>query len=80
SDIEALAQRCRFGDCQHQTEPGCAVQTAIENGKLEVRRFNNYQQLLREQAFNGATLAEPRAQSRQSGKLTRNAMSDKRRP
>lgn len=79
SDIEALAQRCRFGDCQHQTEPGCAVQAAIENGKLEVRRFNNYQKLLREQAFNGATLAEQRAQSRQFGKLTRNAMSDKRR-
>ncbi|ELB2829043.1 ribosome small subunit-dependent GTPase A [Vibrio alginolyticus] len=79
SDIEALAQRCRFGDCQHQTEPGCAIQTAIENGKLEVRRFNNYQKLLREQAFNGATLAEQRAQSRQFGKLARNAMNDKRR-
>ncbi|WP_182019589.1 ribosome small subunit-dependent GTPase A [Vibrio diabolicus] len=79
SDIEVLAQRCRFGDCQHQAEPGCAVQAAIENGKLEVRRFNNYQKLLREQAFNGATLAEQRAQSRQFGKLTRNAMSDKRR-
>lgn len=79
SDIEGLAQRCRFGDCQHKTEPGCAVQAAIENGKLEIRRFNNYQKLLREQAFNGATLAEQRAQSRQFGKLTRNAMSDKRR-
>ncbi|MDF5662855.1 ribosome small subunit-dependent GTPase A, partial [Vibrio parahaemolyticus] len=31
SDIEALAQRCRFGNCKHQTEPGCAVQTAIAN-------------------------------------------------
>ncbi len=78
ADVEALAEHCRFGDCKHQTEPGCAVQAAIENGSLEIRRFNNYQKLLREQAFNGATLAEQRAQSRQFGKLTRNVMSDKR--
>ncbi len=78
ADVEALAEHCRFGDCKHQTEPGCAVQAAIENGSLEVRRFNNYQKLLREQAFNGATLAEQRAQNRQFGKLTRNVMSDKR--
>ena len=67
---EAVGRPCdRFQDRQ----------AAIENGTLEIRRFNNYQKLLREQAFNGATLAEQRAQSRQFGKLTRNAMSDKRR-
>ncbi|MGP8306192.1 ribosome small subunit-dependent GTPase A [Vibrio sp. YIC-376] len=78
SDIETLAEHCRFSDCKHQTEPGCAVQIAIENGTLDARRFNNYQKLIREQAFNGATLAEQRAQSRQFGKLTRNVMSEKR--
>ena len=31
-DIEALTARCRFTDCQHETEPGCAIQTAIEDG------------------------------------------------
>ncbi|CAH1576241.1 Small ribosomal subunit biogenesis GTPase RsgA 2 [Vibrio jasicida] len=78
SDIEALAEQCRFGDCQHQTEPGCAVQAAIEDGTLEMRRFTNYQKLLREQAHNGATLVKKRAQSKQFGKMVRNVVGEKR--
>ncbi|CAH1540980.1 Small ribosomal subunit biogenesis GTPase RsgA 2 [Vibrio jasicida] len=78
SDIEALAEQCRFGDCQHQTELGCAVQAAIEDGTLEMRRFTNYQKLLREQAHNGATLAKKRAQSKQFGKMVRNVVGEKR--
>ena len=61
SDIEAFAQNCRFTDCHHQKEPGCAVQKAISNNKLDSRRFNNYCKLLREQALNGASLAQRRA-------------------
>ncbi|MDF2153034.1 ribosome small subunit-dependent GTPase A [Vibrio sp. CAU 1672] len=78
SDVEALALHCRFSDCRHQTEPGCAVQSAIENGSLERRRFTNYQKLLREQAHNGATLAEQRVQSKQFGKMVRNVSGEKR--
>ena len=78
SDITQLAEHCRFGDCHHDSEPGCAVQAAIENGTLEQRRFKNYQKLLREQRNNGATLAEQRARNRQFGKLVRNTMSEKR--
>lgn len=61
SDITELAKQCKFGDCQHQSEPQCAVQAAIESGALQERRFSNYQKLLREQAHNGASLAEKRA-------------------
>ncbi|YCO00964.1 ribosome small subunit-dependent GTPase A [Vibrio sp. VNB-15] len=78
SDVETLAEQCRFGDCQHQTEPGCVVQAAIENGTLERRRFNNYQKLLREQAHNGSTLAKKRAQNKQFGKMVRNVVGEKR--
>lgn len=78
ADIEALAENCRFNDCQHQTEPGCAVQAAIEGGSLESRRFTNYQKLLREQAHNGATLAKQRAQYKQLSKMGRNVASEKR--
>nr|WP_241214424.1 ribosome small subunit-dependent GTPase A [Vibrio alfacsensis] len=78
ADIEALAENCRFSDCQHQTEPGCAVQTAIEDGSLELRRFTNYQKLLREQAHNGASLAEQRAQNKQFGKMVRSTIDGKR--
>ncbi|MBL4829886.1 MAG: ribosome small subunit-dependent GTPase A [Aliivibrio sp.] len=61
SDITELAKQCKFGDCQHQSEPKCAVQAAITSGELEERRLTNYQKLLREQARNGASLAERRA-------------------
>ncbi|TMQ84648.1 ribosome small subunit-dependent GTPase A [Actinomadura soli] len=48
ADVEALAARCRFGDCEHRTEPGCAVLAAVENGTLPRRRLDSYRKLLRE--------------------------------
>ena len=50
-DVENLALRCRFRDCTHSGEPGCAVGKAIENGQLERARLDNQRKLLREQAF-----------------------------
>jgi ribosome biogenesis GTPase len=47
-DIEDLALRCRFSDCSHRTEPGCAIKTAIADGTLERGRFESYGKLLRE--------------------------------
>jgi ribosome biogenesis GTPase / thiamine phosphate phosphatase len=48
ADIEELAQQCRFSDCQHQREPGCAVRQALQNGRLDESRFLNYQKLQKE--------------------------------
>lgn len=48
SEIEALADACRFRDCGHEAEPGCAVQEAIEDGVLPQRRLDSYRKLLRE--------------------------------
>lgn len=48
ADIEAIAQSCRFRDCQHIGEPGCAVQHALETGKLDNSRLQNYLKLQRE--------------------------------
>jgi len=45
ADIEALAQQCRFGDCSHQSEPGCAVRAALEDGRLDPERWQNYLKL-----------------------------------
>jgi ribosome biogenesis GTPase len=61
SDINELAEQCRFSDCSHQAEPGCAVQKALESGEIDERRLNNYFKLLREQKRNGASLAESRS-------------------
>ncbi|HEY0688740.1 MAG TPA: ribosome small subunit-dependent GTPase A [Kribbella sp.] len=50
-DITALEAECRFSDCAHVTEPGCAVQAALEDGSLPVRRYESWQKLQREAAF-----------------------------
>jgi ribosome biogenesis GTPase len=51
ADIDSLAGRCRFGDCHHEGEPGCAVQAALEAGTLDAARVENRRKLLREQEF-----------------------------
>lgn len=48
TEIEELAERCRFHDCAHESEPGCAVRSAVENGELPQRRLESYRKLLRE--------------------------------
>jgi len=47
-DVEDLALRCRFSDCRHETEPGCAVQQAIASGVLDAARLSSYRKLQRE--------------------------------
>lgn len=51
ADVEALVARCRFSNCAHDGEPGCAVAAALENGSLAVRRFESWQQLQREMSW-----------------------------
>ncbi len=50
-DIEELIRGCKFSDCRHKNEPGCAVCAALENGTLEKKRWKTYQEMLREEAF-----------------------------
>ena len=78
ADITSLAKQCRFGNCQHDSEPGCAVQNAIGRGELEARRLLSYQKLMREQAFNSATLAEKRARDKSFGKMIKAHLSYKK--
>ena len=49
SDIEALAMTCRFGDCSHDGEPGCAVRSAMDTGALSADRYASYRKLEREE-------------------------------
>lgn len=48
ADVEELAESCRFRDCRHGDEPGCAVRAAVESGELSPRRFASYQALRQE--------------------------------
>ena len=50
-DVEELAEGCRFGDCHHDREPGCAVQEAVASGTLDRQRFSSYRKLQGEVAF-----------------------------
>lgn len=52
-DIEEIAARCKFGDCSHQTEPGCAIRRAIETGALAQDRLESYRKLQREVSYAG---------------------------
>ncbi|MGI8676517.1 MAG: ribosome small subunit-dependent GTPase A [Nocardioidaceae bacterium] len=49
-DVTEAAERCRFGDCQHETEPDCAVLADVESGQLAPRRLESWRKLRREQA------------------------------
>lgn len=50
-DIEELIRGCKFSDCRHKNEPGCAVCAALEDGTLEEKRWKTYQEMLGEEAF-----------------------------
>ncbi len=52
SDIEVFAKKCKFRDCTHTTEPGCAVKTAIEKGALSENRLKDYKKYVREMYLN----------------------------
>ncbi|MEV8567417.1 ribosome small subunit-dependent GTPase A [Streptomyces sp. NPDC051322] len=70
SEIDVLAGECRFHDCAHEAEPGCAVLAAIEDGSLPVRRLESYRKLLREnQRIIAKTDARLRAEIRRDWKM-----------
>jgi ribosome biogenesis GTPase len=85
ADIEAFAEECRFHDCSHTVEPGCAVLGAVESGALPQRRLESYRKLLRENerlvARTDARLrAEIRRQWKQKQALGRHMVERKRGP
>lgn len=76
SDIAALARRCRFRDCTHRTEPGCAVRAAVEQGELAPERLKAWRGLCAENDFaRGAAehLAAKRQKFKEIAKLNRQA-------
>ncbi|MDO3384395.1 ribosome small subunit-dependent GTPase A [Gilvimarinus sp. SDUM040013] len=76
SDITKLADHCRFSDCQHNNEPGCAVLKALECGDLDERRYRSFVKLSREQSRNQASLAERHKADRALGKFYKRTLAD----
>lgn len=69
SDIGSLAKRCKFKNCQHDKEVGCAVMDAINQGKLDLRRLKNYQKLVSETARNSMALHEIKSKEKKFSKM-----------
>lgn len=79
AEIVTLANQCRFRDCRHEHEPGCAVRQAIETGLLDARRLHSYHKLQAEQARNRKALHERHYESRKQGQLYKTIQASKRR-
>ncbi len=71
ADVEELARGCRFRDCTHAGEPGCAVQAAVASGRLDAERVRRHEKLAREERFNSEALHERHARARAFGKVHR---------
>ena len=71
SDIAELASKCRFGDCTHTVEPGCAVSKAMASGDLDAEHYNNFLRLKRESEYYQASYAEKRQKDKAFGKFVK---------
>jgi ribosome biogenesis GTPase len=81
ADLVALARECRFNDCQHHGEPGCAVAAAVADGTLSARRLASYEKLLREQEWLAMRYdARLRAEQRAKWKARARAARSRSRP
>lgn len=79
SDIVELSADCKFSDCQHAQEPGCAVRAAIAEGALDPSRLKRWAKLAAEEAHNTENLAQRHDRDRKFGKLIKKAKKDKHR-
>lgn len=75
-EIATLATKCRFADCAHEHDPGCAVLAALESGEMSRERYENYHRLRKEADFFGLTAAERRDKDRTFGKFMKTAKKD----
>jgi ribosome biogenesis GTPase len=78
ADVVALAAACRFADCGHETEPGCAVQAALADGRIDADRLRRYRKLVAEDARNSEAVHERRRRERILGKLIKSVKADMR--
>jgi len=76
-DITVLAADCRFVDCTHTQEKGCAVIAAIEGGEIDAKHFENWQKLQREAAHYERSYHERRQHDKDFGKMIKRVLKDK---
>ena len=79
SDINELSLACRFSDCTHTQEPGCAVRVAIETGDLSADRYQSYLKLRKETEYHDRSYVEKRRKDRDFGKFIKSVQKHARR-
>ncbi len=74
ADIWSLSKTCRFANCTHTQEVGCALLNAIENGTLQADRYRSFLKLIKESEYNELSYVEKRRKDRKFGQFVKNAM------
>jgi len=74
SDIHELSKNCRFNDCSHTTEIGCAILMAVQSEEVSEERYQSYMKLMKESAFHEMSYVERRKKDKQFGRMIKNAM------
>lgn len=77
ADLIDLAASCKFSDCAHASEPGCALQAAIATGDLDGGRLQRWQKLLQEDAQNSGTIASARAKQKSKSRQIKTTVRNK---
>lgn len=79
AEIMALAQQCKFNNCSHTSEKGCAILAAVEEGELPEQRYKNYLKMRNESAFYAMSYSEKRKKDKEFGKLIKSVKKRKMR-
>lgn len=79
SEILDLSQSCKFSNCSHNNEKGCAVLAAIKVGNLSENRYKNYKKMKKESEFNQMSYLDKRKKDKNFGKLIKSTIKNKRR-
>ncbi|MCX6138940.1 MAG: ribosome small subunit-dependent GTPase A [Ignavibacteriales bacterium] len=78
SDIYELSRNCRFNDCTHTVEVGCAILIAVQNKGLDEERYQSYMKLMKESEFHQMSYTEKRKKDKRFGRMAKTAMKQTR--
>lgn len=76
NEINELADQCKYKDCTHTVEAGCAVLEAVESGKISEERYNNFIKIYKESLYNEMSYFEKRQKDKKFGKFFHSTMKD----
>ena len=77
AEISELSRGCKFANCTHTSEKGCAILAAIENGELSEQRYDNFVKMKNESAYNEMSYFEKRKKEKDFGKFIKSTLKSK---